>query len=100
MGLTEDRHDGCLHEIDPATGMQRCYLVMPSGERKDFVRPLRKTYIHEKCGASTTMADALAETYAANPGFYGGTMCVACRDHFPVGVNGEFVWKDGSKVGS
>lgn len=53
------------------------------------------------CGAITTMGQALAETYARNPAFYGGTFCRQCGEHFPVGTNGEFVWTDdGSKVGT
>ena len=101
MGTTTDRHDGCLHEIGP-NGQQQCYLVLPDGERKNLVRPVRLRYKHEKCGAVTTMARAIAETYAADPAFYGGTFCVACRDHFPVGTDGEFVWDDeeGAKVGT
>ena len=99
MGLTDDPHDGCLHEIDE-NGMQKCYLILPDGKRKDLVRPVRRTYVHEKCGAATTMAQAIAETYAADPKFYGGTYCVKCKDHYPVGENGEFVWNDGSKVGT
>jgi hypothetical protein len=102
MGLTTDRHDGCLHEIDPATGMQHCYLIAPDGARKNLVRPLRLSYRHLTCGAVTTMARELAETYAAIPSFYGATYCAACRAHFPVGETGEFVWddSDGSKVGT
>ena len=48
------------------------------------------------------MGQALAETYARQPNFYGGTMCVHCHDHFPVGPKGEFIWDDGSgaKVGT
>lgn len=99
MGLTTDRHDGCLHEID-SDGQQKCYLILPDGKRKDLVRPLRLSYIHEKCGLETTMARAIAETYAAQPHFYGETFCVRCSDHFPVGEQGEFVWLDGSKVGT
>lgn len=52
------------------------------------------------CGVATTIGQALAETYARDPKFYGGTFCVGCRDHFPVGEKGEFVWEDGSRVGS
>ena len=44
------------------------------------------------CGTATTMSEAIAETYARNPGFYGATYCVRCRMHLPVGVNGEFTW--------
>lgn len=100
MSLTTDRHDGCLHEIGP-DGMQKCYLILPDGERRDLIRPVRRSYVHQKCGAVTTMAQPIAETYAANPKFYGATYCATCRNHFPVGERGEFVW-DGTeeKVGS
>jgi hypothetical protein len=89
-------------EIDPATGLQKGYVVLSAEERaKGLVRPLRKTYKHEKCGGTTTMGYALAETYAANPSFYSGTYCAHCKTHFPVGADGEFVW-DGTneKVGT
>ena len=149
MGITTDSHDGCLHEIDPLSGMQKCYLVLPDGRRRDLVRPLRKSYKHvgvrpvgptrpltpeeqaryssegyvcfeeygperspvtgrfwtqaqldSGCGTVTTMGDAIAETYAAAPRFYGGTYCAMCCRHFPVGENGEFVWLDGTRVGT
>lgn len=100
MPLTDDPNDPDLREIEPS-GMQKSYLVLSEDERaKGFVRPVRRTYVHEKCGVATTMGQALAETYARDPKFYGGTYCVGCGDHFPVGENGEFVWDDGSKVGS
>jgi hypothetical protein len=38
------------------------------------------------------MALGIAETYARDPSFYGGTYCASCRDHFPVGTTGQFVW--------
>lgn len=88
--------------IDPKTGQQQGYVVLAEEERaKGFVRPLRRTYVHEKCGTATTMGQTIAETYARNPFFYGGTFCVGCRAHFPVGQTGEFVW-DGTqeKVGT
>lgn len=44
------------------------------------------------CGAVTTMALAIAETYARDPTFYSGTFCATCRNHFPLD---QFVW-DGS----
>lgn len=93
MGVTDDRNDPCIDEVNTDTGMQECYLVLSDEERaKDFVRPLRTSYVHDKCGAVTSMGLAIAETYARNPFFYGGTYCVACKDHFPVGENGEFHW--------
>ena len=49
------------------------------------------------CNQTTTMARALAETYARQPGFYGSTFCTCCGKHLPVA---EFQWLDGSVVGS
>jgi len=89
-------------EINPATGQQRGYVVLSEEERaKGFVRPVRRSYVHEKCGVKTTMGQALAETYAHDPYFYSWTFCCGCGAHFPVGEDGEFVW-DGTneKVGS
>ena len=95
--VTNDHRD-----IDPTTGMQKDYVVLSDEERaKGFVRPVRDSYVHEKCGTVTTMGRALAETYAREPSFYIGTFCVSCRAHFPVGATGEFVWKNTSeKVGT
>lgn len=89
-------------EIDPVTGMQKAYVVLSAEERaKGFVRPVRSSYVHDKCGGVTTMGRSLAETYARDPHFYSGTFCVNCRAHFPVGADGEFTW-DGTteKVGT
>lgn len=92
MGVTDDRNDPGLNEID-AQGMQKTYLVLSEQERaKGFVRPVRRKYVHEKCGTATTMGQAIAETYARQPDFYGGTYCASCGGHFPVGEHGEFVW--------
>ena len=59
-----------------------------------------------RLGISEEVADAvrekqatdIAETYARDPKFYGGTYCVSCRMHRPVA---EFTW-DGTdqRVGS
>jgi hypothetical protein len=88
-------------EINPNTGQQKGYVVLSPAERANgFVRPVRRTYIHEKCRTSTTMGLAIAETYAREPYFYSGTFCCDCRGHFPVGADGEFIWEDGSKVGT
>lgn len=106
MALTSDPTDPRLtHGADPAdappVGQAHVYLVLSEDERaRGYVRPVRRTYVHTACGTSTTMGQAIAETYAANPGFYGSTYCVSCGRHRPVGADGEFVWKDGSKVGT
>lgn len=93
MGITSDRNDPALRDVDPETGLQKSYLVLSDEERaKGFVRPVRTSYIHLKCGVETTMSQAIAETYARQPSFYGGTYCAGCHNHFPVGAKGEFVW--------
>lgn len=87
-------------EIQPS-GMQKAYVVLSAEERaKGFVRPVRRTYVHDKCGVATTMGLALSETYARDPNFYNGTFCCGCGAHFPVGPDGEFKWDDGERVGS
>lgn len=78
----------------PRKGQQEGYVVLAEEERaKGFVRPFRRSYIHEKCGTMTTMGTTIAETYARDPSFYGATFCCGCHRHFPVGQNGEFVWE-------
>lgn len=48
--------------------------------------------IGKGCGTVTRMGTKLAETYARDPKFYGGTFCCGCGAHFPIGKDGEFVW--------
>lgn len=88
--------------INPTSGMQKGYVILSDEERaKGFVRPVRRSYLHLTCGGVTTMGASIAETYARDPFFYGGTFCAHCRSHFPVGADGEFIW-DGTteKVGT
>lgn len=94
------------------TGQHAAYIVLSASERaRGFVRPVRRTYRHVGlagpdpanvakggCGTTTTMGDALAETYARDPTFYGLTFCCGCNAHFPVA---EFVWdRSTDRVGS
>jgi hypothetical protein len=77
-------------EINPSTGQQKGYVVLTPEERaKGFVRPVRQAYTHKTCGTDTHMGLSLAETYARDPGFYSGTFCVFCKNHFPLD---QFVW--------
>ncbi len=101
MPTTSDRNDPDLAQVDE-TGMQKKYLVLSPEERgKGFVRPLRSTYFHHRCGQTTWMGQALAETYARDPKFYAGTYCSTCKDHYPTGPDGGFSWTtDGTKVGT
>ncbi|MCW3837823.1 hypothetical protein ACFQ1E_17395 [Sphingomonas canadensis] len=90
------------HRTLRADGQQAGYVVLSAEERaKGFVEPVRHTYLHTKCGTTTNMGRALAETYARQPEFYSGTFCCHCGGHFPVGEFGEFVWEDtNQKVGT
>ena len=88
--------------IDPKTGMQKAYVVLSVEERaKGFIRPLRRSYKHSRCGGVTHMGLALCETYARDPYFYSGTFCATCGTNYPVGFDGEFTWvEDGERVGT
>jgi hypothetical protein len=100
--LTDGRQIYPSHSELRPDGMQNDYVVLAEEERaKGFVRPVRRSYVHNKCGVVTTMGQTLAETYARQPDFYSGTFCCGCGAHFPVGEKGEFVW-DGTneKVGT
>lgn len=98
--LTDDPSDPDLtHGVDPE-GVQvpqaGAYLVLSEEERaKGFVRPVRQSYRHTRCDAVTTMSQALAETYAREPGFYGATYCTSCHRHAPVS---EFRWDGTDEV--
>ncbi|NKF21586.1 hypothetical protein [Solimonas marina] len=98
--------------INPATGLQKDYVVLTAEERaKGFVRPVRNTYVHvghgakfdgpvqmtrgSGCGAATTISRDIAETYARDPKFYSGTFCIGCRTHLPLS---EFVWDGTNEV--
>ena len=101
MTLTTDPNDPRLTHgpDDEPTEQAEVYLVLSEEERsKGFVRPYRDTYVHRTCGRSTRMGQAIAETYARNPTFYGATYCVTCQKHLPLS---EFYWQDdGMMVGS
>lgn len=91
LGRGIDREPIPQHEV---------YLILSDEERaKGFIRPVRRSYVHvgigghetnpndmskhgrtgNACGALTSMGQALAETYARDPKFYGATYCVGCR---------------------
>lgn len=101
MSTTTDPTDPRLGhgaDIEP-TPQNEAYLVLSDEERaKGYVRPVRRSYVHSVCGVETRMAQAIAETYARDPKFYGSTYCVGCGLHAPVG---EFTWADTTeRVGS
>lgn len=102
MTITTDPNDPRLqkyrgkgHDTEPVD-QQEVYLALSEDERaKGYLKPLRDTYIHNKCGVSTRMPMATAETYARDPWFYGGTYCVGCRMHRDLE---EFAWTDGEPM--
>jgi hypothetical protein len=99
--LTTDPKDPRLgHGADEGKVPQNeAYLILSEEERaKGFVRPVRQSYTHTKCGTVTTMSLGLAETYARNPKFYGSTYCCGCERHLVVS---EFTWigQDGKSTG-
>jgi hypothetical protein len=108
MSSTRNPNDPKLRKIiseGPLKGQQESYLVLSEEERaRGFVRPVRLRYKHIACGHVTGMSQDIAETYARNPKFYGGTFCVHCRSHFRlVDQNGNrtFLWvPDGTPVGT
>jgi hypothetical protein len=110
MSFTTDRADPGLREIGP-NGQQKVYLILSEEERAiGFVRPVRYSYRHLRCGVVTRMDRALCETYARDPKFYGATYCVGCSAHFPLRDarpeakaidDWAFLWEpDGDPVGS
>lgn len=54
--------------------------------------------VNKGCGTLTSMPQAIAETYARDPHFYGSTYCCGCMRHIAVA---EFVWEGtNERVGS
>lgn len=68
------------------------YEEYPEGENVVgmFWTQDRLDNIGKGCGTKTTMGASIAETYARNPSFYGGTFCCGCGKHLPLV---EFVWE-------
>lgn len=90
--VPEDRS----HTRNRGDGQQVGYVVLTKEERrKGFVKPVRRSYVHRKCGSVTTMGVALSETYARDPNFYSGTFCCHCGEHF--GLE-QFEWDDGEPM--
>lgn len=79
-------------------GQHEAYWILSEEERaKGFVRPVRRSYVHLKCGGVTSMGQAIAETYARDPSYYGATFCCQCGTHFGLldaEGNRTFRWVD------
>lgn len=110
------KHVGCrpkypTRPLDPETEAHHikfgyvCFEAYPEhspeGLEGKSGRFWMKSQLESGCGTVTTMGQAIAETYARDPKFYGSTFCCGCGKHLPVGPDGEFVWEpDGTRVGS
>jgi len=54
--LTDGRPIYPEHRELKSNGQQKDYIVLSENERaKGFIRPVRRSYMHLKCGATTTM---------------------------------------------
>lgn len=83
-------------DVKRADGQYESYWVLSDEERvKGFVRPYREEYQHRPCGRITRMGTKIAETFAADPEFYGSTYCSYCRNHFALN---EFLWAGTTEV--
>jgi hypothetical protein len=101
--LTDEQRCRFVHKEDPEPYVK--FEPYPEGHHGSatgrFWTQRDIDAIDKGCGAVTTMAQKIAETYARNPLYYGGTFCASCGVHLPVGADGEFVWEpDGSRVGT
>lgn len=101
-GVTHDPNYPAIRRgsDDAPSSQAEKYLVLSAAERaKGFVRPFRDSYVHVECTvnpeAVTRMSRPIAEIYARNPKFYGGTFCVACSMHRPVS---KFRWDGTDEV--
>ncbi len=68
------------------------YEKYPESESPLVGRMWTQKQLDSGCNDKTRMNRAIAETYARDPKFYGGTYCSHCGTHFRVGEHGEFVW--------
>lgn len=74
------------------------YEAYPESEAPVTGRMWTKAQLESGCGTVTSMPQAIAETWARDLKFYGGTFCAGCGKHLPVE---EFAWlDDGSKLGT
>lgn len=65
------------------------FEAYPDSEDPVSGRFWTQAHLDSGCGTVTTMSREIAETYASNPKFYGGTFCAGCGKHLPLE---EFVW--------
>ena len=71
------------------------FEMYPESESPKTGRFWTQAQLDSGCGAVTTMGQAIAETYARDPKFYGSTFCCTCNEHLPVE---QFIWDGTDEV--
>jgi len=71
------------------------FEIYPDSESPVTGRFYTKEQLNGGCNTVTTMGQAIAETYARDTKFYGGTFCCGCGKHLPVN---EFVWEGTNEI--
>lgn len=67
------------------------YILTDKERDRGYVRPVRQTYTHKKCGKDTMLAIALAQGFAGDLSFLREAYCTTCGKHFPVS---DFLWEE------
>jgi hypothetical protein len=82
-------HVGAPPLVDDNSGMDSRYR---EADYSRFEYPIRGGVkpFPGGCLTRTSMNRAIAETYARDPQFYGGTFCCSCGTHRPLS---EFIWE-------
>lgn len=74
------------------------FEIYPESESPVTGKFWTKAQLASGCNGVTVIGSSIAETFARNPSFYGGSFCAVCKKHFS---NKEFVWEaDKTEVGS
>lgn len=74
------------------------WVLTPEERWAGFRRPLRFTYLHDRCAKDSVINLAVAEALARDPKAFKRVYCWHCRRIFPAG---QFVWKGSTEqVGS
>jgi hypothetical protein len=82
------------HRRKRPDGQQESYVVFSDLKLRGTppVRPHQTRIRHLRCMTVTEMHEKMAMTIARDPTFYKALFCAACRAHFAVGRDGEFMW--------
>jgi hypothetical protein len=54
---------------------------------------VKTKYTHIACGYTSSLRTGTARLMASSPNLYNCLRCHNCKDHFPVGRYGDFIWE-------